>query len=191
MIEEVAKIYEKQIIVPETKPENQFILCPIGLVGAGKTTVVKPLSERLSLIRISGDEIRKILHDQGLGYEATQDIATVVVKKYLDQGYSLCSDNDCVSEKTQNILKNLEKKYDLKLVWVHISPSEEFILNKLSTHEGGWLGNEALIKNYYERKPLHENLNFPFVYTFDTSKENLPEQIAEATEIIKKLTDNM
>lgn len=190
MVELIAKEYEQQIFVPVEKPTHQFILCPVGLVGAGKTTVVKPLSEKLSLVRISGDEIRKILKDKGYDYDRVQEIATVVGAKYLEQGYSMCSDSDCVTEKTQNILNNLKERYNLKLAWIHINPPEEFILNKLSSHQGGWLGNDFLIQNYHERKPLHQNLNFPFLYTFDTSKENLQAQIDNAEEIIRRETGN-
>ena len=186
----IAALYERQLAIPKDKPKHPFILCLVGLVGSGKTTVVKPLSEKLSLVRISGDEIRKLLKDHGHGYELTQDISTIVVRKYLGQGYSICSDSDCVTEKTQKILNVLKEEFSLKLVWIHISPPEEFILNKLSTYQGGWFGNDALIKNYHERKPLHKNLNFPFVYTFDTSKENLSIQIEEAGEIIRKFTKN-
>ncbi|MDE1944098.1 MAG: hypothetical protein KGH97_01205 [Patescibacteria group bacterium] len=47
---------------------RQVFLAPVGRVGAGKTTVVKPLAERLGLVRISSDEIRKLLKERGLGY---------------------------------------------------------------------------------------------------------------------------
>ncbi|KKT81208.1 MAG: hypothetical protein A2838_00870 [Candidatus Zambryskibacteria bacterium RIFCSPHIGHO2_01_FULL_46_25] len=191
IISVLAEQYHKQISIPLDKPKHQFILCPVGLVGAGKTTVVKPLSEQLSLIRISGDDIRKLLKNAGHNYDKVQDISTIVTTKYLDQGYSICNDNDCVTEKTQKIMVDHAKKYGLKIVWIHINPPEEFILNKLSNLKPNWLGTaEQMIENYYQRKPLHENLNFPFVYTFDTSKADLSRQIDEATKIIKRFTDN-
>ena len=190
MIGQITELYEKRLLIPDQKPKHQFILCPVGLVGAGKTTVVKPSSEKLSLLRISGDEIRRLLRENGHGYEQVQEIATVLVKKYLDLGYSICSDNDCVTQKTQDIMSDHVKNYGLKLVWIHINPPEEFILHKLNSHQGGWFGNEVLIKNYYERKHLHANLIFPFVYTFDTSKRNLDQQIDEAAGIIKQFTNN-
>ena len=190
-IQEFTDKYENQIVAPNKKPRNQFILCPIGLVGAGKTTVVKPLSDKLGLVRISGDEIRELLKEKGHRYDKVQDIATIVAEKYLDEGYSVCSDNDCVTEKTQTILNSLKEKYDLKLVWIHINPPEEFIINKLSNLKPDWLGTaEQMIENYYQRKPLHEHLNFPFVYTFDTSRDNLSNQIEEAAEIVKEVTRN-
>ena len=53
---------EKNIVIPEPKGEK-FLLCPVGIIGAGKTTVVKPLAEKLGLVRISNDEIRKTLKE--------------------------------------------------------------------------------------------------------------------------------
>ena len=40
--------YRKNTVVYKQKPARQFFLCPVGLVGAGKTTVLKPIAERLS-----------------------------------------------------------------------------------------------------------------------------------------------
>jgi len=67
--------------------------------------------------------------------------------------------------------------------------SEEFIINKLKNQKHSWLFKDAedAINNYLARKPLHQNLDFPFTYTFDTSKSNLNEQITEAGEKIGKL----
>ena len=186
VISNIASQYEKDLVIPNHKPKNQFILCAVGLVGAGKTTVVKPLSEKLSLVRISGDEIRKLLKENGYDYEEVQDITDKLVKKYLNQGYSVCIDRDCASPGTQESLKKFEKEYNLKLVWIHINPPEEFILNKLKKLKHSWLfaNTDNAIQNYLSRKNLHKNLDMPFVYTFDTSKDNLAQQINEAVKII-------
>ena len=184
LILEIASLYEKELHIPETRPLKQYILCPVGLVGAGKSTVVKPLSEKLSLVRISGDEIRKILNENAQGYDKVYDIAQLVGKKFLDSGYSICVDSDCASSHTREFLEKSVEKYHLKLIWIHINPPEEFILNKLRAHKDGWMGNEELIRNYYERKPLHENLTMSFIYSFDTSRNDLPQQIDEAYEKI-------
>jgi len=187
MIEEIAEKYGEEIVIPAHKPAHQFILCPVGLVGAGKTTVAKPLSEKLSLVRISNDEIRKHLHERGEGYDDVHEIAAIVANNYLEEGYSICFDNDCVGEETQELLEIAENVFGLELVWIHINPPESFILNKLRNLTPNWMSTaDKMVENYYQRKPLHEHLDFPFVYTFDTSKQNLPDQINEAAEIIKK-----
>src|SRR3989304_39914 len=44
VLEEVKKKYERSLVIPNTKPSPQWILMPVGVVGSGKTTVVKPLA---------------------------------------------------------------------------------------------------------------------------------------------------
>jgi len=191
LITDTAEQYNKEIIIPSAKPEHQFILCPVGLVGAGKTTVVKPLSEKLHLLRISGDDIRKILKEQEQNYDSVGKITEKLIEKYLDSGYSVCIDRDCVSPSARKSAEEAEKS-GIQVVWIHINPPESFILNKLSNLKPNWLGTaDDMVKNYYQRKPLHTHLDFPFVYTFDTSKESLPQQIDEAVRIINEVTNNV
>lgn len=183
----VATEYEKSLSVPSVKPKHQFVLCPIGLVGSGKTTVVKPLAEKLSLIRISGDEIRHIMKDTVGNYDAAFEIGAMLIKKYLAQGYSIAIDSDCAGEHTLKLISEAQAKMGINPVWIHINPPESFILNKLKNFKHTWLfkdGDEA-IANYMRRKPLHENLTMPFVYTFDTSRGDIAQQIIEAEAKIK------
>ncbi len=181
VIDEIIEAYKPQIQIPESKPEKQFFLCPVGLVGAGKTTVLKPLSEKLNLVRISGDEIRKILKEHGYGYDLTWEIGQKIVTELVRQGYSIAHDTDCATPRTQEYLAKLAQEVVAKIIWIHINPPEEFIINKLKNFKHTWLfknGGEA-IENYLSRKPLHENLSMPFAYTFDTSRGDLNEQIEE------------
>lgn len=189
---DLASKYEPQISIPAHKPIEQFILCPVGLLGSGKTTVVTPLAQVLSLVRISGDEIRKLQKDNGYGYERTKQISEILAKKYLEEGYSICVDSDCASPKTREILNRAVQQFNVRLVWIHINPPEEFIINKLRNFKHTWLfrdGEEA-VENYLARKELHKNLDMPFVYTFDTSRDDLDEQIIECARIIEEQTGN-
>ncbi len=176
--------YLQQIAVPEHKPTKQYLLCPIGLVGAGKTTVVKPLSKKLSLVRISGNEIRKLFKESGCGYEKVYDLAFELIRYFISEGYSICIDSDCAS-KIEQIEKEAAKK-DLKLVWIHINPPESFIINKLNNLTPNWLGTaEEMVANYYERKPVHEDINLDFTVVFDTSAADIQEQIDSSVSIIE------
>lgn len=189
---EVGKIlgeYVKTIKIPKTKPNKQVIICPIGVVGAGKTTVVKSLSDKIALVRVSTDEIRKILKDHGYGYDQVKELAFELIKKYIKNGYSIVIDADCVSEASQKHIKKLEDKYGVKPIWIHVNPPEEFIINKLKNFKHTWLfkNSKQAIENYKQRKLLHRNLKFPFIYEFDTSKRNLNKQIEKASKIIKDI----
>ncbi len=190
MNESITSLYESTLEIPKNKPKNQFILCPIGLIGSGKTTVIKPLSKKLSLLRVSTDEIRILFKKEGLDWEQARDIAYGLIKKYLHRGFSVAVDADCVTERARNYIAEIQKELNLKVVWIHINPPEEFIINKLKNYKyNGLLFKDAedAIENYFARKPLHQNLDFPFTYTFDTSKPDLGEQINEAGEKIDKI----
>ncbi len=187
--DQIRNEYQATLAIPSVKRRPQIFLCPVGLIGAGKTTVMKPLSECLGAVRISTDEIRKRLKERGFNYVATRDIAVAAVMKYLEAGYSVTFDADCAGEAAGRTVKEAEKRFGVKTVWLHINPPEKFILNKLMSFKHTWLFRDGAhaVENYMQRKPLHEKLNMPFFYTFDTSKENLPQQIDEAIERIEKL----
>ncbi len=91
VLADVAREYEKTQVIPGQKPSPQWMLMPVGLVGAGKTTIVKALAAQFGLLRISTDDIRKMLKQKGYGYEGCREIAETIGKKYLEQGYSLAS----------------------------------------------------------------------------------------------------
>ena len=192
LFQEIVEEYKKSIVIPDEKPKHQFFLCTVGLVGAGKTTVIKPLASRLSLIRISGDEIRKILKSKGLGYDKVWNIGDTIGIEFARQGYSLANDTDGATPKTREALEKLANELGTKVFYIHINPPEEFILNKLRNFKHTWLfkdGDQA-IENYYQRKHLHENLNLPYLFTFDTSANDLEEQINKAAVLIKSESGN-
>ena len=187
IIGEIIEAYKPLIHVPKSRPEKQFFLCPVGLVGSGKTTVLKPLSEKLFLVRISGDEIREILKEHGYDYELTWEIGQKLVREFVKQGYSIAHDTDCATLRTQEYLIKLAQEVGAKIIWIHVNPPEEFIIDKLKNFKHTWLFRDAseAIENYMARKPLHENLSMQFTYTFDTSKANLAEQVENGLVAIK------
>ena len=91
-MKKIISLYEKTLSIPKKKPKEQFLICPIGLVGAGKTTVIKPLSKKLSLLRVSSDEIRKLLNEKGFNDDRVKEIAADIITKYLKKGFSIAID---------------------------------------------------------------------------------------------------
>jgi len=183
----IKKIYEKSLIMPKEKSKPQFFVCPIGLIGAGKTTILKPLSQRLSLLRITTDDIRKILKKRGYDFKAATEIAFDTIRKYAKQGYSIAIDADCARSAKRKRIKKLAEEVGAKIIWIHINPSEEYIVNKLKNFKHTWLFKDAddAIKNYFVRKPLHKNIKIKFLYTFDPSQPNVKKQISEAVFLIR------
>ncbi len=184
---QIKDAYISQLVIPNQKPDRQFFLCPIGLVGAGKSTVIKPLAERFQLVRISTDEIRKLLKERGYNAVKTADLAFSIISDFAHKGYSIAIDADCAGKNVSESIMRSVNAIGAKVAWIHIDPPEDFILQKLINFKHTWLFKNAddAIENYYRRKPLHENLDYPFLYIFDTSRSDLFLQLEEAAGVIE------
>lgn len=187
--EKMIDAYLQRIELPAVNPARKMFLCPIGLVGAGKSTVVKPISKDLGLARVSGDEIRKLLQENGFNWTRTIEIAFHVIQMLVAKGYSIAVDSDCVGPNISQTIKSLAEAKGYRVFYIHINPPESFILNKLRSFKHSWLFKDAddAIANYERRKPMHQNISFDFIYTFDTSRDDLEQQISEAEEVIKNM----
>ncbi|MCD4761671.1 hypothetical protein K8R32_01810 [bacterium] len=189
-MKKIFAFYNKKIKVPKIKNKTQILLCPVGLVGAGKTTVIKPISEELNLLRISTDAIRKILKEKNFNFARTAEIALGLVIKFLNKGHSVALDADCVAPTVQKYIKKFQKEYKVVPVWIHIKPKEDFIIKKLNNFNHTWLfdDGEHAISDYKRRKPLHKKYlkSIKFYSKFDTSKDNINEQIKKFTAKVKK-----
>lgn len=188
VIESIRAEYESSLIIPKNKPHRQFILAAVGLVAAGKTTVIGPLTERLSLLRLSNDEVRRLMKKRGMNYDHLRSIAIPIFNKYLSLGYSIALDNDCANPETVKLIDKAVKEFGLRVIWIHINPPESFVLNKIRQYTGDpWLtdgDHENLVRNYFDRKPLHAHLTMPFTFTFDTSN-NITSQLDTAEKEIR------
>lgn len=144
----------------------------------------------MSLLRVSIDEIRKLLKENGYGYESVKNSIYSLAEEYITKGFSISVDGDCNSKEAQERIKELKEKYQIKVYWIHIDPPEEFIIKKLKNYKHTWLfkNTESAIENYKNSKARHEDLNFSFIYTFDTSRNDLNEQINDCAYIIKNDT---
>jgi len=196
VFEEIVKEIEETLVLPTQKHQPQIILCPVGLVGSGKTTVIKLLSARLGLVRISGDEIRRQLQLKDYNLLRTLEIADSLAKKYIDLGYSIGIDSDCAGNGKDLVRANTEEHPDIRIIWIHVQAPEPLILERLrirhqpsdnAEHHPILRDADHAIANYLRRKPLHEHLDFPFLYTFDMSRDDLAKQIDEAVEMIEKI----
>ncbi len=175
---------DKQVI-----PQKQFFLCPVGLVGAGKSTVLVPLVKEFELVRVSTDEVRKILKERGLSYSRMLDICDPLVKEIARAGYSIAFDADCGSPTLKSAIEEIALETGARTIWIHINPPESFIVHKLKTYNHTWLfknGNEA-VDNYFQQKEQREKeaIHFDFLATVDTSRTNVPEQITEVAKLIQ------
>lgn len=190
--------YLHELQFPSKNPAAQILVCPVGLIGAGKTTVMKPLSEKLSLVRISTDRVRILLREASLDEALVEKEGFILLKNLLKDGYSVGIDADCSAHKMQ--LEKVAKEMNVAIIWIHINPPRGFILEKLSNlealshdHPKVFANSTDAVEAFHNHIPVREQnfatTHFPFVYEFDTSKkEELPRQIEEAATIIQNLT---
>jgi predicted kinase len=188
MAEKICWEYQSLIAIPQEKPMRQFILCPVGLVGSGKTSVVKPLAEKLSLVRISSDEIRQRLKEGVFNYNRAKELTCRIAQEFIKDGYSVVLDMNCGSPTSKEYIAKFKKEYDIMVLWIHINPPEDFILHKLKSYSHSWLfenGDEA-VDAYFKYKKAYGDFGLiDFVYTIDPSRDDLPQQIDNATSAIR------
>jgi len=187
-IADIRDFYRTSLVFPATLPRTRYFVASVGLVGSGKTTVMKPLAERLSLVRVSNDEVRKLLKERGFSYERLIDVVHSLMMELAHEGYNLAFDADCANPKTKEEIENAAREVDAKIFWLHIAPPEDFILHKLRTYTHTWLfadGEEA-VANYFRQKEKRAkgNVQFDFLATIDTSRPNLSAQIDRVANLI-------
>lgn len=188
-IEIVRSKYLRTLIFPTSKPEKQIFFCPVGLVGAGKTTFTQPISEKLNFVRISSDEVRKILKESGFGYGKLKEIIFPIIIDIINKGWSVSFDMDCGNPETKSLLEKLSLENNIKIIWVHINSPEDYIINKFKNHPPTWLADnpQIMIDNYHTQKEkrLIKNNKFNFCYIFDASK-NVEKQVENFLKFYEK-----
>lgn len=175
--------YCTSLVLP--RKQTPWLLCSIGLVGVGKSTVMKRLCETFGLVRLVNDDVRVLLRTRGFNLTRASEVAFQVLLGLVADGYAVGVDADCVSK--QLVIPAYVKEENIPVIWVHVTASEEVIMARL--HEDniarGYRGPQA-IADYYRRKPLHEkSLLVTPAYTFRTDLENTEEQFYKAEVAIR------
>lgn len=173
--QKIAEYFIKKISEGNISKENRIFICPVGVTASGKTTLVKPLAEILKIPIISNDEIRKVMGENNLRYDDVHLIFGNVAKHFLDLGFGLVYDADCINR--VEYIKKISSEYNLKIFWIHVVAPENFIINKLKNYSGQKYLTEdqgKMIENYFIRKKRHEELlpklNLLFDFTCDMSQ---------------------
>ncbi len=194
-LEDIEKDFKLSIEIPKHIPKKQFFFCPVGLVGAGKTTVTKPISERLNLLRLSSDELRKILKNNGYDYSSVKKTSLKIAEEFAKKGFGISFDMDCGNPEVKKFVEDLAEELRAKIVWVHINTPEEHIFEKFRKHSPSWLADnsQTMIDNYYSQKEkrMKENTQFNYLFTFDTSKPDIEKQIDNCIGKIENLLEDV
>ena len=188
-LETIQSEFENQLLLPNIQSNTQFLICPVGYVGAGKTTVVSPVAKTLNILKVSSNELKKLLQESGNGFERAREILFPILTRQIHAGRSIVLDMDCGNPHTAAWIRHAERVYDIKVFWLHVNPPENFIVEKLKNFKHTWLfknGQEA-VQKYFEQKAhrKQEKQLMKFFYTFDPSRADLQLQIATCVQQIQ------
>ena len=189
-LQEIETDAKESLDIPVFKPARQIFFCPVGLVGAGKTTVTRPISKRVGLVRLSSDELRKTLKENGYTYAPVKEIGLRIANEMAREGFSLAFDMDCGNPEVKSFVEKLAQELSAKAIFVRVEAPEGYVFEKFRRHPPSWLASnpQTMIDNYYAQKEkrMKENTKFDYFFTFDTSKPDLEEQIEDCVKKIEK-----
>ena len=167
---------------------HKFFICPVGVVGSGKTTTLTLLERELDFVRVSGDEIRELLHKHDADAKLAWQIGAYAVDYFTQQGLNIAHDTDGATQATRENIAALAAAHGYQTFWIHVTAPEVFIINKLRNHEPSYLFRNAdeAIARYRERLALHRTLPpLDFIATIDTSRADLDAQASKAARLIR------
>ncbi len=179
-IEKLQKLYQEKLIIPSVKRKHKIMLCPIGYIAAGKTTVMKPLSEKLGLVRLSTDELRVLAREEGIPcheYAVTLNL----IRYYLSKGYSIACDFNCASVEMKADIEIESTNGGAETIFIKIDPPKEWIMEKVKnmtyTKEGLFKDKEVGISEVERSFREHQLPELNYAHVFDTSSSNLKDEI--------------
>jgi predicted kinase len=185
-IEQLAAEFYNKLDKPSAmKAKPQFCICPIGLVGSGKTTVLKKIVEQLPAIRVSADEVREMLGTKGLPFDDAMYIADALCTRLKQEGYNLAHDGDFASPASRQLHAQANSTVPgIRELWIRIQAPDDVVLKNIRARGPGKLfqSTDQLVELYERRKALHaapELNEIPYLYIFDTSRPDLDDQVNE------------
>lgn len=185
---EIQQEYKDRLFIPPVQPTRQCLVCPVGLIGSGKTTVITPIAQELNLVRVSTDEYRILLKQNGLGYESVKSFIISVYKELLEQGHSIAIDANAGGQTNFDFITRAEQEFGVAVFWLNINTPETFAIEGLRKRQSPMVANnEDWVKNRANQKARMQTLNygFDFFYEFDISRVDLSEQIRSSVEKLK------
>ncbi|OGF77838.1 hypothetical protein A2W54_03485 [Candidatus Giovannonibacteria bacterium RIFCSPHIGHO2_02_43_13] len=139
--------YFEGLRVPERKTRHSVIVAAIGLVGSGKSTVAKYLADLIGAVVISGDEIRILLRNEGVGYDKARLIGENVLRAVITAGGSIVLDSDFVDKNKRESLRQIAKKAGAKLYFVRTICDFDVLSQRIRENDPGEFFNEAETKS--------------------------------------------
>ena len=181
-----ASKFSNQVLRISKEADKPFVVYFVGMIGSGKTTTAKFISTHYNLVRVSTDEVRDFLEENGFSRERSFDVAEVVAERILQQGYGIVFDADLVDQYFQDHVIALSKKVGVLTLLLQIQTPESLILKRLRADNSDRVyKGKIAIHDYTHRKPKFENLSIQPDVIIDGSAD-FEEQMKHTIQIIDK-----
>lgn len=177
--------YYTRLKIPTALTCKPFIICPVGRIKSGKTTLTSTLEEQLGACRISLDTARIMLRIEN-NYHSSEykKIIPTIVDRVITQKVPFIIDSSCASLWTRELVEKISEQYNIPLIWIHVNPTDEWIIEKLKhfKYEKNQIftGPKNAIRRFKEHLLDFPDISdIPFEYAIDSSQEDYIENIKE------------
>jgi len=170
LLENLGKLPE-----PAAKP---FFIAVSGLPGTGKTYFCQRLAEKLPVVLLESDALRKALYrNPSYSFQESAYLFKAVhhlIELLLSRGISVVLDATNLSEKNREYLYTIAERLKVELVMVHVSAPPEVVRSRLeSRHTDAASKSDADWEIYQRMKPVEEEIRRKH-YAVDTSLDISP-----------------
>ena len=179
LISDVQQLTDGLGELPEPVVKPTFIAVS-GLPGTGKSYFCSKLVERLPLVILESDALRKALFSSP-SYSSQESSRLfralhLLIKRLLKKGISLILDATNLSERYRERLYNIADRLDVRLILVRVEAPPQVVYERLKTRlEGANPGSksDADWVVYQRMKPSVQKISRNH-YAVDTSKDTTP-----------------
>lgn len=208
-LKQVSRDYLERIKLqlPDEKAKRLFVVGIIGLIGSGKTTTAKFLTQKLlGSALVKSDSARFLLKEAGLKWgENVREVLFNSARWLLQNGHGVVFDGDFVEEKKRKDIQKLADGLDAKFYLLRIKPDKDLSVKRLKQKweqlERGEIKQDfshflAVMpgeeQSVFDRFLLHEKLKSgevpQLIYEIDNSGSinDLKIQVVSAAALIKK-----
>lgn len=163
--------------LPEPVAQPVFIIVS-GLPGTGKSYFSKKLAERVPLVILESDDLRKVLFPSP-SYSQSESsylfkVCHRLIENMLRRGVSLILDATNVSEKNREYLYSISERLGVKLIIVRIEAPHEIVQERLRTRANSPDNKSDADWEVYRKMKLSVERIRRNHYVVDTSRDITP-----------------